>query len=62
MHLSSEDVIRAKRQLLEMQYRNRIGHLRGNLSALYGIKRRSLRLTNVYGSGMRIASSKSARR
>jgi transketolase len=34
MHLSPEDVIRAKRQLLEMHYRNRIGHLGGNLSAL----------------------------
>jgi transketolase len=34
MHLSPQDVIRAKRQLLEMHYRNRIGHLGGNLSAL----------------------------
>ena len=34
MHLSPEDVVRAKRQLLEMHYRNRIGHLGGNLSAL----------------------------
>jgi len=34
MHLFPEDVIRAKRQLLEMHYRTRIGHLGGNLSAL----------------------------
>jgi transketolase len=34
MRLGPEDIIRAKRQLLEMHYRNRIGHLGGNLSAL----------------------------
>lgn len=34
MGLCPEDVIRAKRRLLEMHYRNRVGHLGGNLSAL----------------------------
>jgi len=34
MRLSPNDVLRAKRQLLKMHYRNRVGHLGGNLSSL----------------------------
>jgi transketolase len=34
MHLSPTDIDIAKRQLFRMHYRNRVGHLGGNLSAL----------------------------